>query len=170
MDEVLLCPACSQLHHSECWSEVGGCSTYGCAPAPALEKAQEPTEQPTAWGDYKNCPMCGERIRSIAVKCRYCSTTFDTVDPLTVGDLHRKLRKSDSLSTTKRSAIALFALSVIGCLAPIMAVVSLVWVLPRRDTLSKAGPFYTVLGYSSIAVSLIYSVLILLFTIGLLFE
>jgi Protein of unknown function (DUF2752)/Prokaryotic RING finger family 1 len=27
---VLVCPACDQVHHRECWDDVGGCATYGC--------------------------------------------------------------------------------------------------------------------------------------------
>jgi len=165
---VLACPACHQLHHQDCWSEVGGCATYGCTEAPAeADKPPEAADAPrSAWGDYKNCPMCGEQIPSIALKCRFCGTNFDSVDPLTVADLHKKVYKSDDLRTAGKSVIALFILSLIGCLAPIMAVVSLVWILPRRATLAKAGPFYLVLGYTSIVISLLYSLLMLLFGIA----
>jgi hypothetical protein len=27
---VVACPRCATLHHQECWSYNGGCSTYGC--------------------------------------------------------------------------------------------------------------------------------------------
>src|SRR5438874_452326 len=33
-EAAVRCPACEQVHHRECWAEVGGCSTYGCAEAP----------------------------------------------------------------------------------------------------------------------------------------
>jgi hypothetical protein len=29
-EAVLVCPSCDQVHHRECWNEVGGCATYGC--------------------------------------------------------------------------------------------------------------------------------------------
>src|SRR5438477_8659211 len=32
------CPSCGQLHHAECWNEVGGCAIYGCKSAPAVAK------------------------------------------------------------------------------------------------------------------------------------
>src|SRR6185295_13030448 len=37
---VLTCPDCGQKHHRECWAEVGGCSTYGCAQSPAVNKEE----------------------------------------------------------------------------------------------------------------------------------
>src|SRR5437899_368441 len=38
-DEVVVaCPDCGQIHHRECWIEVGGCSTYGCKQAPSPSK------------------------------------------------------------------------------------------------------------------------------------
>src|SRR5437868_14130219 len=37
-EEATVCPDCEQVHHKVCWQEVGGCSTYGCAQAPALDK------------------------------------------------------------------------------------------------------------------------------------
>ena len=38
---VVTCPDCDQVHHRECWVDVGGCSTYGCRQAP-LAKDKEP--------------------------------------------------------------------------------------------------------------------------------
>ena len=38
-EAVVNCPQCDQVHHLECWAEIGGCGTYGCKQAPALEKA-----------------------------------------------------------------------------------------------------------------------------------
>ena len=66
-DASLVCPSCDQVHHRECWNEVGGCATYGCENAPASEKAP-PAEVPlAAWGETKKCPVCGEKIKSIAL-------------------------------------------------------------------------------------------------------
>lgn len=28
--ETVSCPSCDTLHHKDCWSENGGCTTYGC--------------------------------------------------------------------------------------------------------------------------------------------
>src|SRR5262245_28514807 len=63
-EEALRCPRCEQVHHAECWREVGGCSTYGCEEAPAAEKeAPSPHGPMAAWGDTKRCPACGETIK-----------------------------------------------------------------------------------------------------------
>ena len=162
-DVSLSCPECQQVHHRECWAEVGGCSTYGCPKAPALVK-EEPAETPrSAWGDTKKCPMCAETIKAIALRCRYCGTDFDTVDPLTVRDLKKKEARKETTQGLQKSVWALFIFSLVGCLAPLVIFFNLIWFLPKRQEIAKAGPFYTVLGYASLTVTVIYNVLILVF-------
>jgi len=165
-ESAIDCLTCSQSHHEECWNEVGGCSTYGCKQAPAAEK-ENPTAQPlTAWGDDKICPVCGEKIKSIALKCRYCATTFDTVDPLSLRDLHRKDSKATQRKQICNITVALFAVSLLGCTAPLMAIINPIYILPRRSDLTAEGPFYLILGYSAIALSVLYSIMILFALIG----
>ena len=92
-------------------------------PAGPLAGKGPATETPlSAWGDNKRCPVCGETIKAIAVRCRYCHTDFDTVDPLTMADLHRKARKGEKVSGCNRPSSALFVLTLIGCLAPLALV------------------------------------------------
>lgn len=165
-EAILTCPHCQQVHHRECWVEVGGCSTYGCEQAPAMSKEPAPAARPlTAWGDTKNCPACGEKIKSIALRCRYCGTDFDTVDPLTVADLRKGVRKADRLRSIKSTVIGLFIMSVIGCLAPLVVILCLILIVPKHQLLGRAGPVYLVLGYSALALSVIYSLLMLFFLI-----
>src|SRR5262249_39777463 len=121
-EAVLVCPSCDQVHHRECWNEVGGCATYGCENAPTTEKSASTDAPRTAWGDTKKCPACGEKIKSIALRCRYCGTDFETVDPLTLKDLRKQVVKEERLQTTKTLVITLFVLSVLGCPAPIVAI------------------------------------------------
>ena len=44
-EATLVCPACDQVHHRDCWTEVGGCATYGCENAPQADKTA-PVETP----------------------------------------------------------------------------------------------------------------------------
>jgi hypothetical protein len=162
--EAKTCPECGQLHHRECWQEMGGCSTYGCKRAPATTKeGQTAGRASTAWGDTKKCPACGETIKSIALRCRYCDTEFETVDPLVTADLRRRVRKSQKLTTIRIAAIALFVLSLLGLPAPLTLIAGSLVFLPQRKLLAQAGPFFLVLGYGSIVLSAFYSVLLGLF-------
>lgn len=160
------CPRCQQVHHLECWQEVGGCSTYGCEEAPAATK-ETPAQQPrAAWGDTKRCPACGETIKAIALRCRFCKTNFDTVDPLTARDLRRKARKADESRGLQKVIITLFILAMTGVLAPLALIGSLVTILPRRQDVARAGPFYQVLAYSGLGLSVLYSVLMVIFLVS----
>ena len=161
------CPGCQQTHHRECWSEIGGCGTYGCQEAPAVEKAENTAATPlAAWGDTKKCPACGEEIKSIALRCRYCKTDFETVDPLSVADLHRQVVRDEKADSLQKSLVATFVGSLIGCLALIMLIVSCTLVLPNRERLKKCGPLYMVMGYASLGLSAIYTLLMFFFFIG----
>ena len=49
-EATIVCPACDQVHHRECWTEVGGCATYGCENAPQADKTA-PVETPDPPGE-----------------------------------------------------------------------------------------------------------------------
>lgn len=160
-DETHACPLCQQVHHRPCWDEVGGCSTYGCENAPKVEKAETAPDRRTGWGDSKRCPRCRARIKSVALRCRYCGEEFGTVDPMTPADLRRRDQARSELTGLKTAVIICFAATLIGCLAPITLMVGLFYFLPRRQQLAKAGPIFQILAYATIGLAAVYSLLLI---------
>ncbi len=53
-EEVVVCPSCAVPHHTDCWRENGGCTTYGCQGRPQMGGAQAATGVPaTSAGAYQ---------------------------------------------------------------------------------------------------------------------
>lgn len=165
-EPLIVCPACEQLHHRECWIEVAGCGTYGCKQAPSVEKAAPEGPALSAWGDNKTCPVCGEQIKAIALRCRYCQTQFDTVNPLTAQDVRRRVKQEETAKGLQITVIVLFVVSLIGCFAPLVVVVGLCLYIPKHKALMKLGPTFVVLAYSSMGLSVLYSLLMLVFALA----
>jgi Prokaryotic RING finger family 1 len=164
-EPVRTCPECQQAHHRDCWNEIGGCSIYGCPAAPVVEK-EAPSEVPrAAWGDTKRCPACGEKIKAIALRCRYCDTDFDTVDPLTTKDLRRRARRTSELRSIQVVTIILFVAAITGCVAPLALLAGLIYFPLNWAKLGKAGPIFVVLAYATLSLAGLYSFLFVIFLI-----
>lgn len=164
-DEACLsCPDCDQIHHEECWQEIGGCGTYGCKQAPAVVKPEAVTPG-TAWGDQKQCPVCGETIKSVAILCRYCKTKFATADPLTRKDLYRQATRANEQWGLQTTTIVLFIFTLLGFTAPLAGLVSSAYLLPKQDQLWKCGPLYLILAWATLVLSGLFTVMILVFAI-----
>ena len=112
-------------------------------------------------GGYEKCPACGETIKSIALRCRYCGTEFSSVDPLSVSELRQQTLKGQQAETFKICVVGAFIASLTGCLAPVSLIFGLVYLLPRRERLAKAGPLFSIMGWTSIALSGLYCVAVL---------
>lgn len=159
-EEFVACPECQQVHHGECWAEVGGCGTYGCQQAPMLDKPT-PTQRPSsAWGDTKSCPVCRKEIKSVALRCRYCKTDFDTADPLSRRELRAQKRRTEETNQLKVATVLVFGFSLIGCLSPITLLVGLLYLLPRREDVARSGPLFSILMYASLVISTLFALMI----------
>ena len=80
----------------------------------------------------------------------------------------RKERTKEVSKLLRSATVVLFVLSIfVPCLAPLIVIVTLIFVIPKRRELAKAGLFYKVLGHSALIISLLYSMLLLL---GVIYE
>ena len=160
-EEACLCPECRSPYHRECWDEVGGCATYGCRQMPQAAKPAEPGPRTEGWGDDKVCPKCGQVIRSAALKCRYCKARFPSAVPMT-SEEYREWRQQRALLTpTRIVAIVVFAVSLFGCLGPLVLLGGGLWLWRSHDSLKRVGGAPQVLAYFGLGLSLIYSLLML---------
>lgn len=142
-DEKLACPGCHAIYHAECWNENGGCAVYGCSQVPPTEKRQAIEIPVSYWGqENKNCPECGQQILAAALRCRHCGATFESARPQRADEFAQRKAISENLPKVRRTVIFLFILSVISCLAPIGAVVGLIWYPANREAIKALPAVY----------------------------
>ena len=68
--DIVMCPNCKTLYHSECWEENHGCSTYGCASTKHLETHNAADDNVES--GMVNCPFCGASHASTDLVCPSC--------------------------------------------------------------------------------------------------
>ena len=71
-ENVTVCPKCGIPHHSDCWEENGGCTTYGCGCK--TEDLHSPSNEIIPHTDNKTCPYCQSLITNNerTVYCEIC--------------------------------------------------------------------------------------------------
>lgn len=55
-EHMTVCPACGVAHHSDCWQENGGCTTYACRYSP---ESHPPDAAPPPRAGYAGAPSYG---------------------------------------------------------------------------------------------------------------
>lgn len=76
-EEIKVCPACGIPHHSGCWEENKGCTTFGCSEQHYEVQGTNPTEVCNKCGaplgdGQAFCPKCGTPKISRQTNCGKC--------------------------------------------------------------------------------------------------
>jgi hypothetical protein len=80
-------------------------------------------------------------------------------------DLRRQNERAEALQNLKTVVAVLFAVSLLGLLAPLAGLVGAAIILPKREELRKCGPLFQILAYAALGLSALYSILMVLFVV-----
>jgi len=160
------CPACHAEYHAECWQENGGCAVYGCSQVPVIEKRSAIEIPMSYWGqENKQCPSCKKEILAAAVRCRHCSTTFESARPQDADEFQRRNELTQRLPKLRRAVVWLFVFSVVPCLAPIGAVWGLIWYPTHHEEVRALPALYGALCKIGIGVAIAQTVAVVLMAV-----
>lgn len=165
-DPTTTCSDCQQGYHTSCWTEIGGCGTYGCKQAAIAEKPPVPVLVGQGWGDTKPCPACSAQISSSLLVCSTCRARFPWADPMTASDYRAWVVKEEGIASTRRRLFWMFILSLIGVTAPVIGPAAGIYAHARREELAGTGGTYLAMGYGSAVLGAIYAILIVLVVTG----
>lgn len=85
--DFVVCSHCGTPHHTECWNENGGCTTYGCTNNPQTEKKIEVQSEDVGNATIESireslqqapaqqliqCPNCKSDVEESSVYCKFC--------------------------------------------------------------------------------------------------
>ncbi len=159
------CPECTQDYHQSCWTEIGGCGTYGCKQAAVAQKPPVPVLVGAGWGDTKPCPACALPIASSLLVCS-CGAKFPWADPITPADYTAWKTEQAALASSRAKLIWLFIGSLIGVTAPVLGPIAGIYAYAKRKQLAGAGGTYLAMGYGSAAMGVVYTILIAAVALG----
>lgn len=168
-ESVVLCPECNLPYHHDCWKEMGGCGSYGCAAAPDIKKADyAPSDTYVeGWTSEKKCPECGSMILSNALICRVCKSEFPTEKPMTKAEWENRIYDGKELTSVRTKVIIQCLLSIIGILTLFMLPLNIFtlysdnWIFKVRRLPSELK----ILHYAGVAISAIWLIILGLFLI-----
>jgi hypothetical protein len=164
-EAVTSCSECTQEYHQTCWTEIGGCGTYGCKRAAQAQKPPLPVLVGAGWGDTKPCPACGLQIASSLLVCS-CGAAFPWADPMTTADYGAWKDKEKRLKSARSALIWMFIGSLLAVTAPLVGPIAGVYAHRKRKELAGAGGTYLAMGYGSAALGVIYAILIAAVALG----
>lgn len=165
-DSTQDCPDCHQGYHANCWSEMGGCATYGCKSTPAAVKPAPVMGAGAGWGDSKSCPVCNSSIGSSRLICS-CGTKFPYADPMTQAEFQEWRAGQDAVKGSKRLLVGLFVGSIIGVTAPLCGLISGVFGYAKREQLAGEHGTFLALACGSATLGVVYSAVIASLMLGL---
>jgi hypothetical protein len=164
-EPVKTCPDCQQEYHASCWTEIGGCGSYGCKQAAVAKKPPPPVYLGAGWGDSKTCPNCALEISSSLLVCT-CRARFPWADPMTRDEYARWREGEAAIKRSRQLLTVLFVGSLFGLTAPLAGPIAGIYAWLRRGRLAGTGGTYLAMGYASAAISAVYMMLIVLCALG----
>jgi hypothetical protein len=110
---------------------------YGCSKVPPTEKLAD-VEIPVAyWGqENKPCPVCGNSILAVALRCRFCGTTFDTARPQDHAEFSQEAARKMREPSLRKTAVWILILGLIPFTAPFTAIFGGIWYMKNKRDLA----------------------------------
>ena len=165
-DASSTCESCLQTFHTSCWTELGGCATYGCEKAAVAEKPALAPVVGAGWGDTKACPACGATIGSGLLVCR-CGAEFPYADPMTRDEYRVWRAKGNATRRVRTTLLVLFLVSLAGLTAPVTGAIAGYIAWRERTRMQGADGTYLAMGYGAAALGATHTLVILFLLLGL---